>query len=171
MPAVVHPIMVLDSMETQDAKPWVMPYQMLMQSLAASSQIEAGFVLLQQVDTGLLSQSDEGCYPLFRMILQACGLVGDFDGASQLQAAVDQLGLKACLCIATALVQGSMLCWESATNIDGTWDAWQLWFELHQKMSYVSQLQAPPWGFKQCGTSRRPEGTLQIHARKKATFA
>ena len=47
MPALLHPIMVLDSMEMLDAKPWVMPYQMLMQSLVASSQIEAGFVLLQ----------------------------------------------------------------------------------------------------------------------------
>ena len=47
VPALLHPIIVLDSMETQDAKTWVMPYQMLMQSLVASSQIEAGFVLLQ----------------------------------------------------------------------------------------------------------------------------
>ena len=154
-----------------DAKPWVMPYQMLMQSLVASCQIEDGFLLLQQVDTGLLSQSVEDCYPLFRMILQACVLVGDFDGASQLQAAVEQLGLKACLCIATALVQGSMQCWESATNIDGTWDAWQLWFELHQKMRYVSQRQVLPWGFIQYGTSRWPEGSLQINARKKASYA
>ena len=105
------------------------------------------------------------------MILQACRLAGDFDGASRLQAAVDQLGLKACLRIATALVQGSMKCWESATNIDGTWDAWQLWFELHQKMRYVSQLQVLPWGFIQYGTSRRPDCTLQIHARKKVIFA
>ena len=104
VPALLHPIIVLDSMETQDAKPWVMPYQMLMQSLVASCQIEDGFLLLQQVDTGLLSQSVEDCYPLFRMILQACRLAEDFDGASRLQAAVDQLGLKACLCIATSLV-------------------------------------------------------------------
>ena len=171
MPALLHPIMVLDSMEMLDAKPWVMPYQMLMQSLVASCQIEDGFLLLQQVDTGLLSQSVEDCYPVFRMILQACGLVGDFDGASRLQAAVDQLGLKACLCIAAALVQGSMQCWESAANIDGAWDVWQLWFELHQKMRYVSQLQVLPWGFIQYGTSRWPEGLLQIHARKKASFA
>ena len=75
-----------------------------MQSLVASSQIEAGFALLQQMDTGLLSQSDEDCYSLFRTILQACRLAGDFDGTSELQAAVDQLGLKACLCMATALV-------------------------------------------------------------------
>ena len=47
MPALLHPIMVLDSMETQDAKPRVMPHQMLLQSLVASRQIEAGFVLLQ----------------------------------------------------------------------------------------------------------------------------
>ena len=165
VPALLHPIMVLDAMETEDAN------LMLMQSLVASSQIEAGFALLQQMDTGLLSQSDEDCYSLFRTILQACRLAGDFDGTSELQAAVDQLGLKACLCIATALVQGSMQCWESATNIDGTWDAWQLWFELHQKMGYVSQLQVLPQGFIQYGTSRLSQCTLQIHARKKATLA
>ena len=127
-------------------------------------------MLLQQVGTGLLSQSDEDSYPLLRIILQACGLVGDLDSASRLQAAVEQLGLKACLCIAAALVQGSMQCWESATNIDGTWDAWQLWFELHQRMGYVSQLQALPRGFIQDGTSRRSERTLQTHARKEATL-
>ena len=170
VPARLHPIMVMDSIETQDAKPRVMPHQMLLQSLVASRQIEAGFVLLQQVGTRVLSQSDEDSYPLLRIILQACGLVGDLDSVSRLQAAVEQLGLKACLCIAAALVQGSMQCWESATNIDGTWDAWQLWFELHKKMSYLSQLQVLPWGFRQCSTSRRPEGTLQIHAIKKAFF-
>jgi len=69
------------------------------------------------------------------------------------------------------MVHHHRACWESATNIDGTWDAWQLWFELHQEMSSASQVQEQPWGFKQCGTSRRPEGTLQIHARKKAIFA
>ena len=164
VPALLHPIMVLDAMETEDAN------LMLMQSLVASSQIEAGFALLQQMDTGLLSQSDEDCYSLFRTILQACRLAGDFDGTSELQAAVDQFGLKACLCIATALVQGSIQVWESASNIDGTWDAWQLWFELHQKMRYVSQLQVLPWGFIQYGTSRRSERTLQTHARKKATL-
>ena len=104
VPVLLHPIMVLDAMETEDAN------LMLMQSLVASSQIEAGFALLQQMDTGLLSQSDENCYSLFRAILQACRLAGDFDGTSELQAAVDQLGLKARLSIATALVQVSMHC-------------------------------------------------------------
>ena len=107
-------------MEMQDAKPQVMSYQMLMQSLAASGQVETGFELLRQVKTiGLLSHSREDCYPLLRTLLQACRLVGDFYGASQLQAAVDRLGLKACACIATALVQGSMHCWKSATNSHG----------------------------------------------------
>ena len=114
------------------------------------------------MDTGLLSQSVEDCYPLFRMILQACRLAGDFDGASRLQAAVDQLGLKARLSIATAIVQGSMHCWENAGNIDDTSHAQQLWFELRQKMSYVSLLQALPWGFIQCGTNRGSEGTFKI---------
>ena len=70
-------------MEVQDAKPQVMPYQMLMQSLAASGQVETGFELLQQVETiGLLSHSHEDCYPLHRTLLQACCLVGDFYSAS-----------------------------------------------------------------------------------------
>ena len=103
---------------------------MLMQSLAASGQVEAGFTLLQQMRTGWQSQSDKNCYPVFRMLLHACRLVEDFDGASRLQAAVDQLGLKARLSIATALVQVSMYCWETASDIDDTSHAQQLWFEL-----------------------------------------
>ena len=70
-------------MQVQDAKPQVMSYQMLMQSLAASGQVETGFELLRQVKTiGLLSHSREDCYPLLRTLLQACRLVGDFYGAS-----------------------------------------------------------------------------------------
>ena len=142
-----------------------------MQSLAASSQIEACIVLFQEVNTELLCHSDEDCYLLFRTLLQACRLVGDFHSASRLQAAVDQLGLKACLSITTALVQESMRCWETAGDIDDTSHAQQLWFELRQKMSYVSLLQALPWGFIQCGTSRGPEGTLQICREKRVVFA
>ena len=111
MPALLHPILVLDAIQTQGAKPWVMHYQMAMQSLAASGQVEAGFVLLQQVgNSGLLSHSNDSCYPVFRTLLQACRLVGDFECASQLQTAVDGLGLTACACIATALLRGSMQC-------------------------------------------------------------
>ena len=142
-----------------------------MQSLAASGQVEAGFTLLQQMRTGWQSQSDKNCYPVFRMLLHACRLVEDFDGASRLQAAVDQLGLKARLSIATALVQGSLHCWENASDSDDTSHAQQLWFELRQKMSYVSLLQALPWGFIQCGTSRGPEGSLQICREKRVVFA
>ena len=91
-----------------------------MQSLAASGQVEAGFMLLRQMHTGWQSHSDKDCYPVFRMLLHACRLIEDFDGASRLQAAVDQLGLKARLSTATALVQGSMHCWETAGNIDDT---------------------------------------------------
>ena len=92
---------------------------MLMQSLAASGQVETGFELLRQVETsGLVSHSHEDCYALLRILLQDCHLVGDFYGASQLLA-VEQLGLKACACIALALVQGSMRCWKSATNSHG----------------------------------------------------
>ena len=108
---------------------------------------------------------------MFRMLLHACRLAEDFDGASRLHAAVDQLGLKARLSIATALVQESMHCWETAGDIDDTSHAQQLWFELRHKMSCVSLLQALPWGFIQCGTSRGPEGTLQICREKRVVFA
>ena len=120
--------------------------------------------------TGWQSHSDKDCYPVFRMLLHACRLVEDFDGASRLQAAVDQLGLKARLSIATALVQGSMHFWETASGTDDTCHTQQLWSELPHKMSYVSLLQALPWGFIQCGTSRGLEGTLQIRPEKKAAF-
>ena len=127
-------------------------------------------MLLQQMRTGWQSQSDKNCYPVFRMLLHACRLVEDFDGASRLQAAVDQLGLKARLSIATALVQGSMHCWENASDSDDTSQAQQLWFELRQKMSYVSLLQALPWGFIQCGTNRGSEGTFKIRPKQKAAL-
>ena len=141
-----------------------------MQRLAASRQVEAGFVLLQQTGTRWQSHSDKGCYPVFRMLVHACRLVEDFDGASRLQPAVDHLDLKARLSKATVLVQGSMHCWETAGDIDDTSHALQLWFELRQKITYVSLLQALPWGFIQCGTSRGPDGTLQICREKRVVF-
>ena len=98
-------------------------------------------------------------------------MVGDFECASQLQTVVDGLGLKACACIATALLRGSMQCWENARS-DDAWDASQLWLELHQKTAYVSQLQALPCALtqRQCSTGRQLEGTLQVHVEKKVTF-
>ena len=42
--------------------------------------------------------------------------------------------------------------------------------QLRQKMAYVSQLQSLPWGFVHCGTRRKPESILQVHAKKKTTI-
>ena len=108
-----------------------MPYQMMMQSFAASGQVEAGFVLLWQVgSSGLPPHSNDSCFPVFHTLLQACRVIGDFECASQLQTAVDGLGLKARACTASALLRDSMQCWKNGSNYDA-WDAWQLWLELH----------------------------------------
>ena len=42
--------------------------------------------------------------------------------------------------------------------------------QLRQKMAYVSQLQSLPWGFVHCGTRRKPESILQVHAKKKISI-
>ena len=49
-PALLDPILVLNTVEGQGIRPQVMDYQMLMQSLAATGQIEAGLVLLARVE-------------------------------------------------------------------------------------------------------------------------
>ena len=44
---------------------------------------------------GLLSGVEENCYPISHTLLEACRMVGDSDGASQVQAVVERLGLIA----------------------------------------------------------------------------
>jgi hypothetical protein len=58
---------------------------MMMQSLAVTGQIQAGFGLLAQVEASwsALSHFDDNCYPIFRTLLGACHLVGDSNGASR----------------------------------------------------------------------------------------
>ena len=61
MPALLHPILVLSEL---------MPYQMMMQNLAASGQVEAGFVLLWQVGNGgLPPHSNDSRYTVFHTLL------------------------------------------------------------------------------------------------------
>ena len=108
-PALLGPIVVLDTMEVQGAKPQVMCYQMSMQGLAATGQIEASFVLLaREKVSGSLLHSGDSCCPMFRTPLEACRLVGDSNSASQVQAEVEWLGLITLAPMATALVQGSL---------------------------------------------------------------
>ena len=48
--------------------------------------------MLAQVEaSGLLKPYDERCYPLFRTLLEACRAVGDSEGASRVQAVMEQL--------------------------------------------------------------------------------
>lgn len=95
-PAMLNPILVLDSMVAQGARPQLMYYQMSVQCLAATGQIVAGCALLARAEAeGLLSHSGENGHELFRALLEACRTVGNFDGASRVQAAVDRLGLGA----------------------------------------------------------------------------
>eukprot|EP00747_Dinoflagellata_sp_TGD_P171476 gnl/TRDRNA2_/TRDRNA2_205652_c0_seq1.p1 gnl/TRDRNA2_/TRDRNA2_205652_c0~~gnl/TRDRNA2_/TRDRNA2_205652_c0_seq1.p1 ORF type:complete len:110 (+),score=16.24 gnl/TRDRNA2_/TRDRNA2_205652_c0_seq1:494-823(+) len=69
-------------------------YQMALESLVTAGQIVAGFALLARAEAdGLLSHADESCYPMFRILLEACREVGDFYGASSVQAALERLGL------------------------------------------------------------------------------
>ena len=68
---------------------------MSMQGLAATGQIEVSFVLLWRLEaSGVLTHSDDNWYPMFHMLLEACSVVGDFNGTSQVQAVVDQLGFR-----------------------------------------------------------------------------
>ena len=76
-----------------------------MQGLAASSQIQAGFALLERAERfGLLSHCDDGCYLMFHTLAHACRTVGDSNSSSRVQEAMDQLGVTALAPIATALV-------------------------------------------------------------------
>ena len=95
-PALLNPVSVLDLMEVQGSKPQLMHYHMSMQGLATSSQIRAGFALLEKAETcGWLSHCDDHCYPMFHVLAQACRMAGDSNSASRMQAAMDRLGLIA----------------------------------------------------------------------------
>ena len=123
-PALLNPVAVLDSMEVQGSKPELMYYAMSMQGLAASSQIQAGFALLERAETcGLLSHCDDHCYSMFHALVQACRMVGDSSGASQVQAAMDRLGITSLAPMATALVQGSSMRYRNGVEGKGVADA------------------------------------------------
>eukprot|EP00747_Dinoflagellata_sp_TGD_P218045 gnl/TRDRNA2_/TRDRNA2_90353_c0_seq1.p1 gnl/TRDRNA2_/TRDRNA2_90353_c0~~gnl/TRDRNA2_/TRDRNA2_90353_c0_seq1.p1 ORF type:complete len:101 (+),score=1.11 gnl/TRDRNA2_/TRDRNA2_90353_c0_seq1:911-1213(+) len=72
-----------------------MYYRMIMDCLASTGQITAGFVLLARTEaSSSFSDSNETCYPMFRALLEACRLAGDTDGASLVEAALQRLGLS-----------------------------------------------------------------------------
>ena len=105
---LLNPISMLSTMEGEDAKPQLLDYQMLMESLAATGQIQAGIALLHRVEaSGMLSHLDENCDAIVYTLLETCRAVGTFDSASQIQAAVEWLGMIALAPAATALAQGT----------------------------------------------------------------
>ena len=142
---------------------------MSMQGLAASSQIQAGFALLERAENcGLLFHCDDHCYPMFFALVQACRTAGDSNGASRVQAAMNRLGMIALAAIATARVQGSWWRYQNGVEGMGVAEAWQFWLELEHGMAYKPQLQVLPWAFVQMSTREQQEGSLQQHAEKKA---
>ncbi len=118
---------VLTAMELQGAKLQVVCYQMLVQCLAITGQIQAGFALLAWAEaTGLLSHSDSNWYPMFRMMLEACGMVGESCGTSWVQAVVKRLDLFSLTPVAMVLVQSSERWCENGVGGEGSRD----WLEL-----------------------------------------
>ena len=95
-PGLFNSISVMVVKEAKGFKLQLMGYVMSMQDLAEMGQIKAGFALLKRVGVKqLLSNSDDEGYPMFHNLLQACCFVGDFSSVSQVQAAIDRLGLIA----------------------------------------------------------------------------
>eukprot|EP00747_Dinoflagellata_sp_TGD_P122574 gnl/TRDRNA2_/TRDRNA2_173653_c10_seq22.p1 gnl/TRDRNA2_/TRDRNA2_173653_c10~~gnl/TRDRNA2_/TRDRNA2_173653_c10_seq22.p1 ORF type:complete len:180 (-),score=27.07 gnl/TRDRNA2_/TRDRNA2_173653_c10_seq22:94-633(-) len=107
---------------------------------------------------------------MFRTLLDACRAVGDFVGASRVQAAVAHFGLIAfpLLPAATALIQASQRQWENGVSSTGMSAAQALWSELCRCTAYEPRLQILPWAFVQISTCKLQEGSLQLHAEKKS---
>ena len=119
-----------------------------MQGLAATAQIESGFILLTRAAaSGFLSHFDINCYPMMRTLLEACRAEGNSDGASRLQTAVERLGLIALAPMAT--MQGAVRPYENGVSGEGVTDVQQLWLKLHRRTTYTPQLQVLPWAFVQ----------------------
>ena len=88
-PALLHPMSVLDVMEAQGFKPQLIHYSMSVQGLATMGQVKAGFALLERAEAkGLVSNSNQEAYSMFHNLIQACRVVGDFNGVSRVQAAL-----------------------------------------------------------------------------------
>ena len=168
VPAVLEPIAVLEAIAAQGTEPQVNVYNMLMQCAAVRGNIATGFELLRRAEARGLPHSDSNCYRLFRTLIEACRAADDSDGASRVQAAVDRLGLIALAPLAVALVQGSERTYDNRAAGEGAADARILWLKLRQLTAYTAQVQALPWNFVQHSSLEEQEGSLQLHAEKKA---
>lgn len=101
-------VVMLDTIDGQDPRlqELRMYYLMMMQCLATTGHIVAGFQLLTRGHTGVLvSQSGAGCYSMFHTLLEACRSVDDSLGASRVKAAQDHLGLVGLVPVAVAKIQ------------------------------------------------------------------
>ena len=105
---------------------------------------------------------------LFRTLLEACRTVDDAHGASRVQAAMHRHNLIALAPEATVSVQGSEHRYENGVAGEHVTNARTLWLQLRQGTAYTPQLQALPWAFVQNSTLEQQEGSLQLHAEKKA---
>eukprot|EP00747_Dinoflagellata_sp_TGD_P130917 gnl/TRDRNA2_/TRDRNA2_174892_c3_seq6.p1 gnl/TRDRNA2_/TRDRNA2_174892_c3~~gnl/TRDRNA2_/TRDRNA2_174892_c3_seq6.p1 ORF type:complete len:237 (+),score=41.03 gnl/TRDRNA2_/TRDRNA2_174892_c3_seq6:122-832(+) len=160
---------VLDTLDARGVKPQENHYTMLMRCVAATGQIVQGFAMLKHVEvSGLLSHPRDGCYTIFRVLIDSCRAFDDANGASRVQAMVDRLGLTALTPVAVTVVQGSERRYENGIIGEGVEDARKLWFELRQQTTYIPQLRSLPWAFMQHSSLEQQEASLQLHAEKKA---
>ena len=167
-PAQFDPFFVLDTLQAQGTKLQVMHYGVLMQSLAATGQIATGLGLLARMEaSGLVFHFDNSCYPMLQTLLEACHLVSETNGASQVQAAAERLSLISLAPMATALAQGLFAQYQYGVDGEFVADTQQLWLELRQQMTYKPQVQALPWIFVWRNRCKQQEGLLQLHAEKK----
>eukprot|EP00747_Dinoflagellata_sp_TGD_P217636 gnl/TRDRNA2_/TRDRNA2_90010_c0_seq1.p1 gnl/TRDRNA2_/TRDRNA2_90010_c0~~gnl/TRDRNA2_/TRDRNA2_90010_c0_seq1.p1 ORF type:complete len:174 (+),score=22.45 gnl/TRDRNA2_/TRDRNA2_90010_c0_seq1:242-763(+) len=99
-------VSVLDFIQSRCTKPQ-MYQQMMIESLATSGEIVAGFALLVHMETNsCLSDYDEDRYSMLHALLEACRAVGDSHSASRFSAAFNRVGCLARAPTARALVQG-----------------------------------------------------------------
>ena len=104
---------------------------------------------------------------MFHTLLEACHLVSETNGASQVQAAAERLSLISLVPMATVLVQDLFAQYQYGVGGEGVADSQQLWLELRRQMAYKPQVQALPWIFMRRNTCEQQEGLLQLHAKKK----
>ena len=175
-PPMLQPISVLDLIEAGGEPADVMYYRMSMQGLAARGELDAGFALLERAEkqVGHLSSSDgprspsvgerdeRDCYPIYRILLDACRASNDGERAAQLQLRIERLGLKAIAPEATATVNGEERTY--TLSDDGMVESRQLFARTLRRTAYAPLLRSVPFGVR----PEKRELSLQRHVEKKA---
>lgn len=142
-----HGVYFYETMKQQGVLPNLATYHALMQVLAATGQVLAGFELLAcEEGFGLLFHFEENLYPMFRILLEACRAAGEIESASQVRVMMERLGLqKRVVPVATTFVQGSEQHYENGMVGRGPAEAEQLRMALYRQAAYMVHLQALPW--------------------------